>query len=43
MKERLITFGFDPVGSAPEQFAEQIKLEIETWGTVIRAANIRVQ
>ena len=43
MNKRLVTLGFDPVGSAPEQFAEQIKLEIETWGKVIRAANIRVQ
>ena len=43
MNERLVTLGFDPVGSAPEQFAEQIKLEIETWGKVIRAANIRMQ
>jgi tripartite-type tricarboxylate transporter receptor subunit TctC len=43
LKERLIALGFDPIGSTPEQFAEQIKFEIETWGKVIRAANIKVQ
>jgi tripartite-type tricarboxylate transporter receptor subunit TctC len=42
MKERLIALGFDPVGSTPEQFAERIKFEIETWGQVIRMANIKV-
>jgi tripartite-type tricarboxylate transporter receptor subunit TctC len=41
MKDRLATLGFEPVGSTPEQFAKQIKFEIEMWGKVIRAANIR--
>jgi tripartite-type tricarboxylate transporter receptor subunit TctC len=43
MRERLATLGFEPVGSTPEQFAKQIKLEIETWGKVIRAANIKME
>jgi tripartite-type tricarboxylate transporter receptor subunit TctC len=43
MKERLIALGFDPVGSTPEQFSEQINLEIETWGKVIRAAKIKLE
>jgi tripartite-type tricarboxylate transporter receptor subunit TctC len=42
MKERLATLGFEPVGSTPEEFAKQIKFEIETWGKVIRAANIKL-
>jgi tripartite-type tricarboxylate transporter receptor subunit TctC len=42
MKERLAALGFEPVGSTPERFAEQIKFEIENWGKVIRAANIRL-
>jgi tripartite-type tricarboxylate transporter receptor subunit TctC len=41
MKERLAALGFELVGSTPEQFAKQIKFEIENWGKVIRAANIR--
>jgi tripartite-type tricarboxylate transporter receptor subunit TctC len=43
MKERLPTLGFEAVGSTPEQFAKQIKFEIETWGRVIRAANIKAE
>src|SRR5580700_1503074 len=40
MHERLSTLGFDPVGSTPEEFAMQMKLEMEKWAKVIRAANI---
>ena len=40
MKERL---GYDPVGSTPEEFARRIATELETWGKVIRAANIKPQ
>ena len=32
MKERLAMLGFEPVGSTPEQFADQIRFEIENWG-----------
>jgi tripartite-type tricarboxylate transporter receptor subunit TctC len=41
MKERLAALGFEPVASAPDEFGRQIGAEIETWGRVIRAANIR--
>src|SRR5713226_1149435 len=43
MRERLATLGFEPVVSTPEEFAKQIKIEIETWTKVIRAANIKAQ
>jgi tripartite-type tricarboxylate transporter receptor subunit TctC len=43
MKERLATLGFDTVASTPEQFDARIKTEIETWGKVIRAGNIKPQ
>jgi tripartite-type tricarboxylate transporter receptor subunit TctC len=43
MKERLPTLGFEAVANTPEQFAERIKVELDTWGKVIRAANIKVQ
>jgi tripartite-type tricarboxylate transporter receptor subunit TctC len=43
MRERLATLGFEPVVSTPEEFAKQIRVEIETWGKVIRAANIKAQ
>jgi tripartite-type tricarboxylate transporter receptor subunit TctC len=41
MLERLATLGYDPVASTPEEFAKRIRIEIESWGKVIRAANIR--
>jgi tripartite-type tricarboxylate transporter receptor subunit TctC len=41
VKERLPTLGFDPVASTPDEFATRIKLELDTWARVIRAANIK--
>jgi tripartite-type tricarboxylate transporter receptor subunit TctC len=41
MRERLATLGYDPVASTPEEFAVRIKSEMETWGKVIKAANIK--
>lgn len=43
VKERLPALGFEAVGSTPEEFAARIKLETETWGKVIRAANIKAE
>jgi tripartite-type tricarboxylate transporter receptor subunit TctC len=43
VKEKFATLGFEPVGSTPEEFAAQIKLEIPKWGKVIRDANIRAE
>ena len=41
VRKRLPALGFEIVGSTPEEFATRIKVEIETWGKVIRAANIK--
>ena len=35
------TLGYDLVASTPEEFATRIKVEIEMWAKVIRAANIK--
>ena len=43
MRERLSTLGFEPVGNTPEEFAMRMKLEMEKWAKVIRAANIKAQ
>jgi tripartite-type tricarboxylate transporter receptor subunit TctC len=43
IKERLATLGFEPVVNTPDEFGEQISAEIEFWGKVIRAANIKAQ
>jgi tripartite-type tricarboxylate transporter receptor subunit TctC len=43
MKERLTALGYDIVASTPEEFATRIKVEIEMWAKVIRAANIKAE
>src|SRR5258708_4346604 len=43
MKERLAALGLEPVGTTPKEFAEQIAVELDKWGKVIRLANIRGQ
>jgi tripartite-type tricarboxylate transporter receptor subunit TctC len=42
MRESLATLGYDPVAGTPQQFADRIRSELDTWAKVIRAANIRV-
>ena len=41
VKQRLETLGFGPVANTPEEFGARIKVEIERWGKVVRAAGIR--
>ena len=43
VRQRLGDLGFEPVGNSPGEFAALIKVEIEKWGKVIRAANIKVE
>jgi tripartite-type tricarboxylate transporter receptor subunit TctC len=43
MKDRLATVGLDAVGSTQQEFAKRINSEIEKWGKVIRAANLKVE
>ena len=43
VQERLLTLGYDPVGSTPEEFAQRITAELETWASVIRAAGIKAK
>jgi tripartite-type tricarboxylate transporter receptor subunit TctC len=43
MKERLGSLGFETVGSTPTEFAERIAVELDKWGKLIRAANIKVE
>ncbi|MDB5866362.1 MAG: extra-cytoplasmic solute receptor [Betaproteobacteria bacterium] len=42
IRERIAAQGFEIIASTPEQFAAQIRMEVEKWGKVIRAARIRV-
>jgi tripartite-type tricarboxylate transporter receptor subunit TctC len=43
MKARLEELGYDPVASTPGEFAIRIKVEIEAWAKVIRAAHIKTE
>ncbi len=41
VSERFAVLGFEPVASTPEEFTTQIRNDIETWGRVIRAGNLK--
>lgn len=43
VKEQLTTLGLEPVANTPEQFEAQLRLEVDKWSKIIRAANIRAQ
>jgi tripartite-type tricarboxylate transporter receptor subunit TctC len=42
-RERLAAFGFTPVGGTPEEFAAQIKSDIDNSISVVRDAGIKVE
>ena len=41
VRARMLTIGFEPVVTTPEDFAARIRSEIPRWGKIIREANIR--
>jgi tripartite-type tricarboxylate transporter receptor subunit TctC len=43
IRERLAGLGLEPVGDSPEQFSAQLKIEMEKWTRIIRAAKIRAE
>jgi tripartite-type tricarboxylate transporter receptor subunit TctC len=43
VRERFATLGIDPVGNSPEEFAAQIRADLERWGPVVKQANIRIE
>jgi tripartite-type tricarboxylate transporter receptor subunit TctC len=43
VKEQLTILGLEPVANTPEQFEAQLRLEVDKWSKIIRAANIRAQ
>ena len=43
IKQRVTDLGFDVIASTPEEFAVQVKFEIERWGKVIKAAGIKAE
>jgi tripartite-type tricarboxylate transporter receptor subunit TctC len=43
VKASLSILGVSPVGNASDQFDAQLRFELEKWGKVIRAANLKVE
>src|SRR4051794_6817746 len=43
VRERLAKLGFRPVANSPDEFGARIKAEIEKWGKVVHAANLRIE
>jgi tripartite-type tricarboxylate transporter receptor subunit TctC len=41
--ERLVALGIEPEGSAPREFAEQVKDEIVKWGRVVKFAKVPLE
>src|SRR5262249_36858175 len=39
--QRLATLGLQPAASSPGEFGQRIRSDMEKWGKVIRAANIK--
>ena len=43
VRERLEKIGFNPVINTPAEFGARIKSEMERWGKVVHAANLKIQ
>src|SRR5262245_27346749 len=43
VRERFTSVGTEVVGNTPEEFAAQIRADIEKWGQVVRTAGIRAE
>lgn len=43
VQKRLSDLGFEVVANSPDQFAAQIKTEMEKWGKVVRDAKIKME
>jgi len=43
MRERIIQTGLEPAMTTPEEFGAFLKSELDKWGTLIRARNIRLE
>ena len=43
IRARYATLGIEPVGNTPEQYTQQIRVDLARWETVVRQANIRIE
>jgi tripartite-type tricarboxylate transporter receptor subunit TctC len=42
-KERLISQGFDPKGSSPEEFSAFIQAESVRWATILKTMKVKIE
>lgn len=42
VRENYDTFGVEPIGTSPEQFADHIRSELAKWANVVKLAGIRI-
>ena len=40
VKDRIKTLGYDEIASTPEDFAAQVKNDVERWSEVVKRANV---
>ena len=43
VRARYAVLGIDPVGNKPEEYAEQLKADLDAWGPVVKKANLRIE
>jgi tripartite-type tricarboxylate transporter receptor subunit TctC len=43
VRERFGVLGVDPVGNSPDEYAAQIRADLERWGPVVKQAGIRIE
>lgn len=43
VRKRLVDLGYDPIGGAPEAYAENLRSEMGKWAKVVKASGIRIE
>jgi tripartite-type tricarboxylate transporter receptor subunit TctC len=43
VKDKLAALGFVPIANTPAEFGTRIKVEMEKWGKVVRAAKLKIE
>lgn len=43
VRERYAVLGIEPVGNKPDEYAAQVRADLERWGPVVKQAGIRIE
>jgi tripartite-type tricarboxylate transporter receptor subunit TctC len=43
VRQKLVSMGVEPLGSTPQQFAADLRAEVQRWGDVVRASGAKVE